>query len=306
MATYLVTQATGLQSQWVIKHLLGAGVRVHAVVRNLRNVPPTLQDTRIQLFQGESQNVEEILRAAQGCKGVFLNTFPIPGLETEQAKAVVEACSRAGVESIVASTVILANDKAILDDAAIDEAQLRDYFVSKAAVEDIVRRANFSAYTILRPAIIQQDFMLPHAYQNFPELPTHGELVHCLNEGVRLPYTDAHDVGKYAAAALLDPTKFGGQEIDLFNEILTIEETRDIITKVSGKDVRVRKRTPAEQEETLNTVFGQRFHIVANGRDFSSVADVPRKVEMNFGIRLSSLEESLVREKEHLIESLPA
>lgn len=301
MATYLVTQATGLQSQWVIKHLLSAGVNVHAVVRSLSKVPSTLQDPRIKLFQGESKNPEEILLAAQGCKGVFLNTFPIPGLEAAQARAVVEACLKAGVESIVVSTVILADDKDMANDAATG-----DYYVSKAAVEDIVRRADFKAYTILRPAIISQDYMVPHSYQNFPELSTHGELAHCLNEGVRLPHTDAHDVGKYAAAALLDPAKFNGQEIDLFGEVLTIEESRHIITKVSGKDVRVRRRTPAEQEETLKTVFGQRFHLVANTRDFSSAADVPKKTYAKFGIPLTSLEETLRREKDRLLESLPA
>ncbi|KAH8903707.1 NmrA family protein [Coniochaeta sp. PMI_546] len=306
MATYLVTQATGMQSQWVIKHLLNAGVQVHAVVRNLDKVPPTLQDPRIKLFQGESKNPEDIVPAAQGCKGVFLNTFPIPGLETAQAQAVAEACLKAGVESIVASTVILANDKTVLDGTLTDEAQLRDYFVSKIALEDIVRRAGFKAYTILRPAIILQDFMVPHSYYNFPELPTHGELAHCLEEGARLPFTDAHDVGKYAAAALLDPTKFGGQEIDLFNDLLTIEEARDIITRVSGKVVRVRRRTPAEQEETLKAVFGQRVQIVANARDFSSIADAPKKAQAKFGIPLTSLEEALRREKDRLVESLPA
>ncbi|OIW26432.1 NmrA family protein [Coniochaeta ligniaria NRRL 30616] len=305
MATYLVTQATGMQSQWVIKHLLLAGVKVHAIVRNLEKVPPTLQDPRITLFQGESKNVEEVLRAAQGCKGVFLNTFPIPGLEAQQAQAVIEACLKAGVESIVASTVTLANDKAVLDDPVTVAADLRDYFASKAVLEDLVRRANFKSYTILRPAIIDQDYMVPHSHYNFPELPTHGELVHCLNKGVGLPQTDAHDVGKYAAAALLDPAKFSGQEIDLVSEILTIEEARDIIAKVSGKDVRVRKRTPAEQEETLKTVFGQRFHLVANARDFYSLAGVSKEVAAKFGIPPTSLEECLQREKDHLVASLP-
>jgi len=306
MAVYLVTQATGIQSQWVIKHLLEAGVRVHALVRDLNKAPPSLQDPRISLFQGESQNQEDVLKAARGCRGVFLNTFPIPGLETEQAKAVVGACLKAGLENIVASTVYLANDKRMLEGAAVDESQLRGYFVSKAAVEDIVRTAGFSAYTILRPAVINNDYMVPHAHVNFPELPVRGELAHCLNDGVTMPHTDASDVGKYAAAALQDPVKFGGQEINIVSEALTIERVRDTIVQVSGRDVRVRKRTPAETEETLKTVFGQRFHLMANAGNFGADPAAAKEVEAKFGIPLTSLEGTLQREKAHLLESLPA
>lgn len=306
MATYLVTQATGAQSQWVIKHLLNSGAKVHAVVRDLNKVPPALKDSSITLFQGESQNSEEIFQAAQGCKGVFLNTFPIPGLETGQAKGVVEGCLKAGVESIVASTAYLSNNKAMWDDPATDEGQLRDYFISKGAVEDVIRGASFKAYTIIRPAVISHDYMLPHSYYNFPELPTQGELAHCLDDSTKLPHTDSYDLGKYAAAALQDPAKFGGQEIDFFNELLTIGEVRDVIAKVSGKDVRLRRRTSEEAQAVLKTVFGQRFHFVANAKDFSAATAVVKEVPAKFGIPFTSLEETLQRQRTLLVESLPA
>ncbi|KAB5526324.1 NmrA family protein [Coniochaeta sp. 2T2.1] len=306
MSTFLVTQATGSQSQWVIKHLLKAGAKVHAVVRNLGKVPELLKDPRITLFKGETQNFDVILQAAQGCKGVFLNTFPIPGLEAQQAKAVVDACLKAGVESIVVSTTYLSNEKTIAGNPLFVNAQLTEYYTSKAAVEDIVRNAGFKSYTILRPAIVQHDYLVPHSYGNFPELPTKGELAHCLNEGAKLPHTDASDIGAFTTAALLDPVRFARKEIDLFNEILGIEETRDIIAEVSGRNVTARRRGPEEEEETLKNVLGQRFQLIANGRDFRDVADIPRKVEKEFGIRLTSLEETLQRERAHLLESIPA
>lgn len=306
MATYLVTQATGQQSQWVVTHLLAAGAKVHAVVRDLQKVPPVLKDPSVTLFQGESKNFEDIFWAAQGCKGVFLNTVPFPGLEALQAKTIVEACKKAGVESIVAATTMEASNKAMWDDDGTKEIQLHDYFASKAEVEDIVRGGGFQAYTILRPAVIHHDFFLPGAPQTFPRLPTHGQLENLLNEGATMAYTDAHDVGKYAAAALQNPSKFGGQEIDLANELFTIQDVCDILTEVSGREVRAIKRTPAELEEMGISVFGQKFFLWANIKDLSSIPVVASEVQAKFGIPFTSLEAALQRDKARLLECLPA
>ncbi len=306
MATYLVTQATGEQARWTITHLLAAGVKVHAVVRDLKKIPPILESPGVTLFQGESKNFEDIFQAAQGCKAAYLNTFPYPGLEALQAKTIVEACKRAGVESIVAVTTFTTGNKALWDNALGEELQLRDYFVSKAQVEDAVRGADFKAYTIIRPAILYQDFLLPGAYQNYPKLPTHGELDHAFNEGVKAPLTDAHDVGRYVAAALQDPAKFGGQEIDLVNESLTAKEISDLLTKVSGRDVPQRKRAPDELEEAKATVFGQRFQLWPNVTDFGATSVAAKIVQDKFGIPFTTLEAALQRDKARLLECLPA
>ncbi|RYP11083.1 hypothetical protein DL764_000241 [Monosporascus ibericus] len=289
MATYLITQATGQQSQWVVRHLLSAGTKVHAMVRNLQKVPPILQSLGVTLFQGESKNFEDIFRAAQGCKGVFLNNFPLPGLEALQARTVIEACEKAGVETIVASTTFCVNHKAMWDDDGTKEIQLHHHFASKAAVEDLVRGSSFQAYTILRPAVIHHEYFLPGSPHNFPRLASHRELDDLLNEGARVPHTDGHDVGKYAAAALQDPTKFCGQEIDLTNE-----------------EVRTIKRTPAELEKMGISVFGQKFHLWANIKDFRSLIAANNKVLAKFGIPLTSLEAALQRDKALLLERLPA
>ncbi|KAH8123448.1 hypothetical protein FP744_10000781 [Trichoderma asperellum] len=305
MATYLVTQATGQQSQMVITYLLAAGAKVHAVVRDPLKIPSALDKQGITIFKGESTNFEEIFQAAQGCQGAFLNTFPIPGLEAQQAKTVVEACKKAGIESIVAATTVTVGNKAMWDDAATKEVGLREYFLSKAEVEEAVRNGNFKTYTIVRPAVLHIDFMLPYVHNNFPGLPTGGELGHGFNDGVRMFYTDLHDVGKYAAAALGDPARFASQEIDLTNELLTIEEVRDILVKVSGRDVRVRRWTAAEVKEGKNTVHGMLFHLWANSRDLSPYLRVVNETQTKLGIKLTSLETALQRDKVRLLECLP-
>lgn len=300
MATYLITQATGQQAQWIIKHLLDAGAKVHAVVRDPAKIPDILKRPGVTIFKGESVNFDEVYQAAQGCKAAYLNTFPIPGLEAQQAKTITEAAKKAGIKSVVACTTMCTGIKELWDDDVTEECHLRDYWRSKAAVEDIVRGAGFEAWTILRPAFIHVDYMVPSCYGNFPRLATHGELTHLFNDGFGMLQTDANDIGRYAAAALQDPTKFGGHAIELANEYLTIEQVRNILVKITGRDVKARKVAPEEQP-----VMGQFFQKWVNFKDLSPVFRATKEAEAKFGIPLTSLEDALRRDKDRLLETIP-
>ncbi|KAI1266679.1 NmrA-like family protein [Xylariaceae sp. FL1019] len=300
MGTYLITQATGKQARWTITHLLAAGARIHAVVRDLEKASaiPLLKSEGVTLFQGESVNLEEILQAAQGCQGAFLNTFPIPGMETEQAKTIVEACKKAGIKTVVAATTFATDKPELWDNEQGDKVGLRDYYRSKKSIEDVVRDGNFEAYTIVRPGLIHIDYMTPHSVNNWGRLATHGIIDHAYDDGAKLPQTDCSDIGRYAAAALLDPAKFGGQEITVVTENLAIDEAASIVSKVSG-----RKVTTEKGEVTR---FGQKFHLFANATDFNDIVAAAREEAVKLGMPFGSLEAALERDREWLLESLPA
>ncbi|KAH9908579.1 NmrA-like family protein [Xylariomycetidae sp. FL2044] len=307
MSTYLVTQATGQQSQWVITHLLAAGAKVHAIVRDsAKKLPEVLQSPGVTIFQGNTENFEEVYKAAQGCVGVFLNTFPIPGLAPRQAQAVVDACKKAGLRSIVSSSTFGTGDKAGWDNDVTKAAGVLGYFTQKAACEDIVRGAGLEAYTILRPAFIHFDFFKPSQRMNFPELAETGELVHFYDDSTRMPYSDASDIGAYAAAALRDPGRFAGQEIDIAGEALTIREVRDVLARVSGRDIPLRRRRPEDLAEAMPRIHGLVFQIRANGRDETAAVAAAREAGAKLGMPFRSLEEALRRDKDRLLESLPA
>jgi len=306
MSTYLITQATGHQSQWTIEHLLAAGAEIHALVRDPEKIPAWMKRPGITVFDRQNDNPEALWKAAQGCKGVFLNTFPSAtdiNSEAQQAKVVLEACKKADVEIVVASTTIYTGDKSMWNDD-ISQKLLGDYYQSKTNIEEAVRSAGFKSYTIVRPAFIHHDYTLPHAYWNYPDLPKSGTLGHAFNDGVRFLHIDEHDIGKYAAAALLDPIKFGGQEIDLGNECLTVEEVRNIMVKVTGRDVKVKKWVAEEIEDpkTSGNAF-LKFQLWANVRTQSSSA---KATEKKFGIPFTSLEEYMQREKALILACLPA
>jgi uncharacterized protein YbjT (DUF2867 family) len=303
MATYLITQASGVQAGWTIAHLLEGGAKIHAVVRNLNKVPPSLQHPDIKVFQGESVNYDQIFAAAQGCHGVYLGTFLDARIQAKQARTVVDACREAGVKSIVVSTSFGTSHRHLWD---TETSALHEYYNSKVEVEDIVRRGNFEAYTILRPAFMHVNYILPQVNDNFPRLHTHGILDHIYNDGARMPHTDANDIGKYAAAALRDPARFNGQEIEFCSESLTIEEARDILAKVSGREIKTQKWTLEGMQKEGIAVPVTGFHMLANETDFSVLVAATKEAEMRFGIPFTSLEAALQRERAQLLECLPA
>ena len=150
------------------------------------------------------------------------------------------------------------------------------------------------------------DYLLPSAPYNYPELSTHGELVHAYTDGTKMLHTDSFDVGKYAAAALLDPAKFGSQEIDLGNEALTVEDVRDILKKVSGREVTVRKRTPEEMKAAAGKLFSLGLQLLASKKDISTAAAGAKAVQEKFGIPFTSFEMAMLRDKARLLECIPA
>ena len=123
-----------------------------------------------------------------------------------------------------------------------------------------------------------------------------------MKEDETMPYLDEVDVGRVAAAVLLNPAKFSGHETELAADNLSSREVRDILARVSGIDIKLHKRTPAEEEETKMTEFFQVFERLANR--------LPRRVdvealEKEYGIKLTRFVEYMERNKDKLMESLP-
>lgn len=302
MSTYLITQATGQQAQWVITHLLKDGVKIHAVIRDNpdRELPSILKHPNVTIFKGDSTDADSIFKAAQGCEAAYVNTFPIPGVELQQAKTICEAARKAGVKRAVVCTTFMTGNRAAWDDERTKEIGLYHYYHSKSQVEDTVRDAGFDTYTILRPGFIHFNYFKPSVLGNFPELVTEeAALYHMYNDDARMPHTDGDDIGKYGAAALQDPVKFGGAEIELGNEFMTIKETRDVLARVSGKDVQLRKIPEEDKDGALQAVFARRFHLWVNGVNPPANKTTPEK----YGIPFTSLEETLRRESARLSET---
>jgi uncharacterized protein YbjT (DUF2867 family) len=303
--TFLITGATGSQGGATARILLTQNVTVHALVRN-KNSPASqsLQKAGAILFQGDFDDTTAIKAAITGVSGIFLNPFPTvdPDLSVRQAQNFIDAAIAAkAVKTIVLSTAFFTASRDAIWGSTDPHLGLQAYYGQKAAIESAVRSAGLQNYTILRPGFLMQNYLLPQAAFLTPELSSEGVLAHIYEKGTKMPHLDAVDVGKFAAAALLEPEKFRGEEIELGSENLTIEEVAAMMKETSGVEVRIRKRSEEETERVWNYNPTLRFQRLANEKDLSIDGTALKE---KYGIRLSNLEEFLTREKEVLIESI--
>ncbi|KAJ7485570.1 hypothetical protein FB451DRAFT_1230318 [Mycena latifolia] len=212
------------------------------------------------LFKGGFDDVPAITAAMQGVTGVFLNTFPKftnPDGEAPDAETFVAAARAAGtVTSFVVSTSFIVStidQCAEWDTLKPQFPFLELYYNSKAGVERVVRASGF-ACTILRPGWLMHNYIAPGPAYHFPEYMSARVLTVSCARDFRMDHFDAADVGQFAAAALLDPARFAGAELDLVNERLTFEEIAANLSEAVGAEVKVKYRTEEETAEARTTL----------------------------------------------------
>lgn len=301
MSSFLITGATGFQGGATARNLLSQGATVHALVRTPTS-PAALELQRLGavLFPGDFDNVEAITAATAGVSGLFLNLFPKMGTDLQQKQAqnfITAALAAKSVKTVVVSTAFNCGDSTVWG----GHPMLDEYYGAKAAVENAVKKAGFENVTLLRPAWLMHNYLIPQSARHFPELATEGVLAHIYSPETRMPHLDAADVGKFAAAALLEPERFSGHEIELGFENLTIGEASAILNKAVGFEVPARKRSEVEVEGLGGKVATLPFMQLANEKDLSIDG---KALQEKYGIRLTTFEEYLKRERETLGKSI--
>jgi uncharacterized protein YbjT (DUF2867 family) len=311
MPTYLVTGATGQQGGAVVDHLLAAGAKIHAVVRDTSSPKAAaLREKGVVLFQGEHENPDEVFRAAaEGCTGLFLNpTVFEPGKARAQGDAIIKAAKAgggAGLTTVVLSSTSRADEIVKKIHIATEiHPWLGAYWTAKAEVEMAVEESGFQHWTILQPPVLMYDLLLPasagpHA---FPLLPREAEFRTTLNDDRTMPYLDQDDIGRFSAAVFANPAKFSGHRINMAGDNLSTKQVCEILSRVSGVEVKLHKRTPEEIEASKGKEFFQDFEKLNNVDPW--YVDV-EAMEAKYGIRATRFEEFFVKNKEKLLDSLP-
>ncbi|KAJ7505539.1 NAD dependent epimerase/dehydratase [Mycena galericulata] len=301
MPRFLITTATGVQGTSTARLLLAKGAEVNALVRD----PTSKASLRLQtmgatLFKGDFDDVPAITAAMQGVTGVFLNTFPSEAREARQAETVVAAARAAGtVQSFVVSTSYRANLLPDWDVVKADFPFLAQYFSSKAGVEHVIRAAGFT-YTILRPGWLMSNFIGGGPAYQFPEYISARVMTVSYPRDFRQGYFDPADVGKFAAAALLDPARFAGVELNLVYEWLTSEEIAAHLSAAIGKEVTVKYRTEQETAEAMKTLGTTQIQVWEPTA--KPVVDTAKLAD--YGFRLGTFKEFLEREKSAIRETV--
>ncbi|WP_030453727.1 NmrA/HSCARG family protein [Herbidospora cretacea] len=239
MSHVLVTGATGQQGGATARALIEAGVPVRALVRD----PSTAKARAVEalgaeLVTGDLYDRDSLVAAAQGARAVFSVQMPpmkddaidFEG-ERVQAGNLIDAALAAGVPQFVHTAVSGAAQKITKE----RWAHLQPYYTTKSGIQDRVREAGFTHWTLLNPGWFMENF-LPSAAYLLPR-GVEGGLVTVLKPQTRLSLVAVDDIGRAAAAAVLDPERFHGIELELASDFLTMAEIAAILSKALGTEL---------------------------------------------------------------------
>ncbi|KGO72706.1 hypothetical protein PITC_056920 [Penicillium italicum] len=300
--TILVTGATGQQGGATARHLLARGLRVHALVRTSTSAAALdLHRRGAVLVEGNFDQPEQLQLACQKATAVFLNVSPSfrgDGAELRQATNVVRAARASGTVTTLVYTSVCAVDQREKfpgwHDGTIS-GLMKGYFESKAAIEDLVRSAGFMHWTILRPPVFMTNYLLPSVRGYFPELAESATLRSAMAPEKRTMLINPDDIGRFAAAALVEPDKFSHRAVDIGGEALTAKQVASAISDVSGREIVV-DHIPRELAERLapsNPQIDSQLWFWERQDRFE-----PRDLEAEFGIKLTKFRDFLTANKE--------
>ncbi|MGD6741189.1 NmrA family NAD(P)-binding protein [Streptomyces sp. BH106] len=245
-APVLVTGATGRQGGATARALLSAGVPVRALVRD----PDTdrgraVAALGVQLVTGDLLDRASVTRAAEGARAVFSVQMPLFTAEgadfdneLAQATNLVEGARSAGVEQFVHTSVAGAGQHTEAPGWAEGHWDfMAPALDTKAAVQDLVRRAGFPRWTLIKPGFFM-DNLLPSMAYLFPN-GIDGGLITLIKADTRLSLTAVADIGTAAAAAFADPDRFHEVELELASEYRSMAEIAEVLSRVLGKSITV-------------------------------------------------------------------
>ncbi|MFB8003770.1 NmrA family NAD(P)-binding protein [Nocardia sp. NPDC056000] len=240
----LVTGATGKQGGATARALLGAGVRVRALVRDpATDRAEAIEAIGAELVTGDLHDRDSVIRAAEGARAVF--SVQMPGItaggfdfdgEVTQGVNLIEGAKAAGVPQFVHTSVTGAGQHTETPGWSDGRwASMEPTLNAKSMIQDRVREAGFQHWTLLKPGTFMENF-LPSAAYMFPR-GIEGGLVSVINPETRLSLVAVDDIGRAAAAAITAPKRFHRVELELASDYLSMTEIAEILSRALRTDL---------------------------------------------------------------------
>jgi uncharacterized protein YbjT (DUF2867 family) len=291
-----VCGATGNQGGALIHNLAHNGIEIHAITRNINSpAAQSLQSQRVIISEGDFDNQESLKKSMSGCTTLFLNLSPNhtkSTAEVEQAKQILTIAKEVGVQHIIYTTALGTNNPEALKHW--DPNSLVGTALSgKKTIEEEVRNAGFESWTILRPGNFMTNYLLP-LVKMYGGLVETGTFTTAYSKDTVLPMVDPNDIGKFAAAAVLDPVKFNGKEIEIASQMMGIEAVLNDISQATGRALQVVYLSEEEIEEQGRQ--NPLIYVQLVMRDLSQFVDMEKLKEWK--IELGTFAQFLEREKE--------
>ncbi|WP_163866621.1 NmrA family NAD(P)-binding protein [Myxococcus eversor] len=298
--TVLVTAATGRQGGATARALLAEGHTPLRVLVRDAEAPNAraLAAAGAEVVIGDLDNPASLRAACAGARAVFSMQSPIvsgSGIdfskEVQQGRNLVEAALAEGVETFVhTATSGVGNHR---DTEGWAEGRWKShevYWENKLATCELVRGAGFRHWTLLLPSTFMDHAMLDPAGFVDQRL-----LVTVIKEDRPIPLIAPEDIGKAAAAAIQQPSRFHGVTLQLAGDLLTLPRIAEILSRVDGKEYTV-------QSGTVEEAIAAGLHPgVAHGVTYMNVAPVLARPELARAYGLAPMSfETWVRQRRGL------
>jgi uncharacterized protein YbjT (DUF2867 family) len=250
--TVLVIGATGNQGGATARALLDRGVAVRALVRDTSSDKArALRERGAELVTGDLDDPASLLAAAEGADGMF--SIPVPDVtdlagdtEVTRGRNVVEAARKAGISHVVHSSVSGAGAFYRTQPGWAEGRWDKHYWESKDAVDEAVRNGGFEHWTVLMPATFMENLTgWSYLFGDWSS----GTIITGFAADTRISWIAVEDIGEAAAIALTEPGRFDGMDVELAGEMLTMTETAEILSQVTGRTISAPVLTPQQAVE---------------------------------------------------------
>ena len=138
--------------------------------------------------------------------------------------------------------------------------------------------------TLLEPGTFMENFLPSMAYM-FPR-GIDGGLVTVINPQTRLSLVAVDDIGRSAAAAIIEPERFDGVELELASDYLSMTEIAAVLSRVLTTELSAPDMTEEQARAAGMPAMGAAL-------EWLNAADQPGRPEYatDLGIPLTSFEE---------------
>lgn len=207
-----------------------------------------------------------------GVDGVFAMTTPFEAgmdAEVQQGITLADAAKKANVPNYVFTSV-----------ASADRETKIPHFETKWKIEQHITRQRLPA-VILRPTGFMENFST--YFVPTPE----GKLILPLRPETPMQMVALQDIAKFAVAALVDPSPFRGQPIELAGDSLTMPEVADHLSRTMNRKITFESMPDDQAESVMGPDFATMFRWL---NEVGYDVDIA-KLRQRYGIPLTTFAE---------------
>ena len=263
-----VTGITGKQGGAVARHLVEHNFSVTGLTRNRESSKAEfLKSQGIYLVQGNLNHPDTYKSHLENQDAIFF-AQALQGKQNEirQGKLFFDSIPGDSKAHIVYSSVLGSDQKTGIP-----------HFESKYELEEYLKNGKFK-FTILRPGSFYENHLFPRVAKDIRK----GKYISPLNLQTVQQMIGVNDIGKIAVEVMRNSTAYEGKIISLATDEKSIEEVKDIFSKVMGQPMIYKKLPGIIARLFMGKDVAKMFKFF-NANDFKILEDIV-SLRNEFGI----------------------